>query len=314
MQQINYSANMTMENAPVIHKLGVIAPAGEMTPFIRNGRLYRVETSLAGDPDTFIFDGSFVICDTVTGVKTAPIGLGRHFFSAYCDGSNDVYIFGTNEQGSRIWGGDTICMFRSSDFISWSETDIIHRDGWLFYNTSVCRGRNGYVMAIEAGSPSDKVGVPFTTFFAISDDLVHWTMMDDEICYAKERYVACPALRYLADDDYYYMICLEALPLARYAPYIYRTKDFISWEIGLHNPVLWISDEDRIPAPGTVFDAETEKLIRSYLNINNCDIDLCELDGKTYINYLTGDQLGTGFMCEAIYDGTLKEFLQAHFK
>lgn len=314
MRENNYTANMTMLDAPVIRKLGVIALAGEMTPFIRNGRLYRVETNLEGDPKTFIFKGSFTIKDTVTGAETKPVGEGWHFFSAWCDGGDDICVFGTNEQKNRIWGGDTIRMFRSSNLFEWSETDIIHREGWLFYNTSVCRGRDGYVMAIEAGSPRDKVGMPFTTFFAVSDDLVHWTMLDDEICYSKDRYVACPALRYLADDNCYYMICLEALPLARYAPYIYRTRDFITWEIGLHNPVLWISPEDRIPAPGAVFDAETEKLIRSYLNINNCDVDLCELNGKTIINYLTGDQLGTGFMCEAVYDGTLKDFLQAHFR
>ena len=314
MREINYSANMTMGDTPAIHKRGVIAPAGEMTPFIRNGRLYRVETNLEGNPNTFIFGGSFVVTDTVTGVKTKPAGPGWHFFSAYCGGGSDVYIFGTNEQKNRVWGGDTIRLFRSSDLKVWEEKDVIRREGWLFYNTSVCRGRSGYVMAIEAGAPPDKVGVPFTTFFAVSDDLISWTMMSDEICYAKERYVACPALRYLPDDDFYYMICLEALPLARYAPYIYRTRDFMTWEIGLHNPVLWISGEDRIPKPGAVFDASTEKTIRSYLNINNCDVDLCEYEGKTVIYYLTGDQLGTGFMCEAVYDGTLKEFLQAHFR
>lgn len=314
MREINYSANMTMGDAPVIHKLGVVAPAGEMTPFIRNGRLYRVETSLEGDPNTFIFGGSFTVTDTVTGVKTKPAGPGWHFFSAYCGGGSDVYIFGTNEQKNRVWGGDTIRLFRSSDLETWEEKDVIRREGWLFYNTSVCKGRNGYVMAIEAGAPQEKVGVPFTTFFAVSDDLVSWTMMSDEICYARERYVACPALRYLPEDDFYYMICLEALPLARYAPYIYRTKDFTTWEIGLHNPVLWISREDRIPKPGAVFDAAAKKTIRSYLNINNCDIDLCEYGGKTIIYYLTGDQLGTGFMCEAVYNGTLKEFLQAHFR
>ena len=169
-------------------------------------------------------------------------------------------------------------------------------------------------MAIEAGEPRELVGHPFTTFFAVSDDLMNWTPLPDDVCYSRDRYTACPALRYLPEDGYYYMICLEALPLARYEPYIYRTRDFVAWEIGYHNPILWVSREDRMIKEGVSFDEETARLIHSYLNINNCDVDLCEYQGKTHINYLTGDQLGTGFMCEAVYDGPLNEFLQAFFR
>jgi hypothetical protein len=313
MNEINYGANMTMADPPVIHKQGVVAQAGEMTPFVRQGRLMQVETQSAGDPVTLIFEGSFVIRDLEAGTCTKPVAPGWHFFSAYCEGAT-VYVFGTNEQPNRVWGGDTIRMFWSDDLVSWQFKDVIRREGWLFYNTSVCRGDSGYVMAIEAGRPREQVGVPFTTFFARSDDLHNWTMMPDDICYSRDRYIACPALRYVADDGYYYMVCLEALPKARYAPYIYRTRDFITWEIGLHNPILWISKEDRMIKEGITFDGPTTELIHSYLNINNCDVDFCEYQGKTIISYLTGDQLGTGFMCEAVYDGPLNDFLQAFFR
>ena len=120
-------------------------------------------------------------------------------------------------------------------------------------------------------------------------------------------------LRYLPSDDYYYMICLEALPLVRYAPYIYRTKDFMTWEIGLHNPVLWISEEDHMIKEGSVFSEEDQQKIKTYLNINNCDLDICECDGKTWIVYATGDQLGDGYGCMAVYDGTMEQFLQNFF-
>ena len=141
-----------------------------------------------------------------------------------------------------------------------------------------------------------------------------WTMLPDDVCYSRDRYTACPALRYVEDDGYYYMVCVEAFPKARYAPYIYRTRDFVTWEIGLHNPILWISKEDRMIKEGVTFDEATTSLIHSYLNINNCDVDFCEYQGKTIISYLTGDQLGTGFMCEAVYDGPLNQFLQAFFR
>ena len=61
------------------------------------------------------------------------------------------------------------------------------------------------------------------------------------------------------------MVCVEAFPKARYAPYIYRTRDFVTWEIGLHNPILWISKEDRMIKAGVTFDEETTKRIHSYL-------------------------------------------------
>ena len=109
------------------------------------------------------------------------------------------------------------------------------------------------------------------------------------------------------------MICLEALPLARYAPYIYRTKDFLTWEAGLHNPVLWISEEDHTPMEGSVFSPEEEALIRTHLNINNCDVDVCEFEGKTHIVYMTGDQLGACFGCRAVYEGTMEQFFQNFF-
>ena len=49
--------------------------------------------------------------------------------------------------------------------------------------------------------------------------------------------------------------------------------------------------------------------------VNNSDVDLCEYEGKTYINYLGGDQGNSwcGLLCEAIYDGPLDEYLKANF-
>ena len=51
------------------------------------------------------------------------------------------------------------------------------------------------------------------------------------------------------------------------------------------------------------------------LNTNNSDIDICEYEGKTYIIYASGNQGNTwgGLACEAVYDGSLNEFLEANF-
>lgn len=73
------------------------------------------------------------------------------------------------------------------------------------------------------------------------------------------------------------------------------------------------SEEDRHVKPGTRLPADIEDQLPSYMNINNCDVDLCEFEGKTHIFYLTGNQLTFGVMCEAVYDGTLQQYLEANF-
>lgn len=316
MPVINYGPRMTTQDAPVITKLGVVSPNGEMTPVVYKGRLCLIRTvRIRPDlPGAQLFD-----CEEQKVIS--QFGEGREFFSGYIE--NDVlYAFGTYK-GEKDGKPDHITMFRSEDGINWTETVLFERPEFRLWNTSVCKGPDGYRMAIEVSLAkytfdclqhpyTEPVGIPFTEFFLKSDDLVHWEWLDDDHCYAKERYVACPALRYC--DGYYYMICLEALPLVRYEPYIYRTKDFYTWEIGLHNPVLWVSREDRFPKPGIVFDEETLYNLRHYLNINDCDVDLCEFKGQTHIFYMTGDQLSMGFMCEAVYEGPLDEFLKSFFR
>lgn len=313
MKEINYTYDMRMGDAPVIRKLGVTGMFGETTPFVWEGKLKWLHTVSKGDPHTYVFTSGFYIEDDETGESTEPVYPGLHFYSCYVE-NGVLYVFGTNEHEGRRWGGDTVTMLWSTDLIHYERKDAVHRPGWEYFNTSVCKGRNGkYIMAIEAGKPQELVGRAFTIFFAESDDLMNWTCMDDALHYSDARYTACPALRYVAEDDYYYMVCLEELPMQRYAPYIYRTHDFDTWEIGIHNPVLWISPEDRIPAPGAHLTPEEEELARTYVNINDCDVDFCEFGGKTYISYLTGDQLSIGFHCKAVYDGPMIEFLQSFF-
>ena len=110
------------------------------------------------------------------------------------------------------------------------------------------------------------------------------------------------------------MICLEALPLVRYAPYIYRTKDFFTWEVGYHNPVMIMSNEDRKVQEGIELDEKEYQRVTTCFNINNSDVDLCEFEGKTYFYYGVGDQLSRGQICEAIYDGPMSEYFRRMFE
>ena len=312
---INYGPHMTMEDAPLLRKLGVISEHGEMTPIVWRGKLCMVKTVSRGGTQCA------VLCDAETQEEISSFGSHREFYSAYCE-DDVIYAFGTRKEKGRA---DAICMFVSSDGQTWTEHFLFDRPGWSFFNTSVCKGPDGYRMAIEIASADEEkrwvkeyfendpvIGHPFTEFFLKSDDLYHWEWMPDDSCFGRDRYVACPALRY--SNGYYYMICLEELPLYRYAPYIYRTADFETWEIGLHNPVLMFSREDHFPKRGVRFTPEQVARFRNYMNINDCDVDLCEYGGKTHVYYLTGDQCSYGTMCEAVYDGPISEFFEAFFK
>lgn len=320
-KEINYALGMSMADPPVIRKLGVVSKRAEMTPVVYKGRLYRIETGHAdGSHYGILYD-----CEKQCDVSTFGKGQNLNFFSGYCE-DDVLYAFATY----TVMKPDDVAyatMFRSEDGVNWTETKLFSKPGWRLFNTSVCKGPDGYRMAIEVSSatiPGDPlyakeldpvIGVPFTEFFLKSDDLYNWEWLPYDHCLSAERYTACPVMRY--SDGYYYIICLLRMPHIRYAPYIYRTKDFFTWEVGLHNPVLMFSKEDRILKPGideSQFTAEQLDRIRNHFNINNCDLDLCEFEGKTHIFYLTGDQGSFGCMCEAVYDGPLDEFFKAFFR
>ena len=319
MKEINYSNRSEMKKFPVLKKNGVISWGGETTPFVWRGKLMLLENYWEG------FGGTpgpcAVVHDYFTRAAHAPFGGdGARFFSAYCE-NDTVYAFATLE--NRVY------RYVSADLDRWTRTTVLELpDMFELFNTSVCKGDGEYMMAMEcawkghshgegrnlAGNPY--IGVPFTEFFARSEDLAHWMPLPFTSSYTTQRYCACPALRYA--EGYYYMICLEELPCVRYAPYIYRTKDFETWEIGLYNPILTPSEEDRRLKPGMRFPPETEARNASHVDINNSDVDLCEFGGKTYIVYLTGNQGVTGHFngmgCEAVYDGPLNEYLKANFE
>lgn len=312
-REINYNKDTKMKPAPVLKKLGVVSHHMEMTPFVYKGRLMRVEQEWNySDPESGNKTTCAYICDAAANTLSAPFAFGTRFTSGYCE--NDiVYVFTSLD--NRIY------MHVSDDLVSWKNSLILTLpEKFWIANTSVCKGDGRYVMAFECGrkdnmwgEPEDPdIGHPFTEFFAESKDLRSWATMPFDLAYARNRYCACPALRYCG--GYYYMICLEELPLARYAPYIYRTSDFETWEIGLHNPILMFSEEDRHLKPGIRLPAEAEEKLPFYMNINNCDVDLCEFEGKTHVFYLTGNQLTFGVMCEAIYDGTLEQYLKENFE
>ena len=301
---------------PKLRKTGAISRyGGECTPFVFRGRLMLLE-NVWDDGDPYA-----VIREYFSDAYSAPIGGdGTRFYSAYSE-NGKVFVFATKE--------NVVYRYASSDLVTWEKRAVLtFPEMFELFNTSVCKGPDRYMIAVEcawrgqsSGDEQNRVGNPYigayyTEFFASSPDLERWDLLPFDTAYTPQRYCACPALRF--SEGYYYMICLEALPLGRYAPYIYRTRDFEAWEIGLHNPVLMPGEEDRRVKEGVRIPAALAAENEIHVDVNNSDVDLCEFEGKTYVVYCAGHQAQAkgmnGLTCEAVYDGPMAAFLRAYFE
>jgi alpha-L-fucosidase len=291
---------------PVIRKLGTIdCDLVEATPVVFKGKLYRFEYVRAKYKPNKTGDSYFRFIDVESGEATPGFAAGYHLGCAYVEGDT-VFAYGV-----KMWGESEIRVFWSKDLRAWRSQTALDIPKWGVYNTSVCKGRKGYVMAIELGEPPEEVGVRFTMRFAESDDLVNWKALPAECVYSKDRYTACPAIRFL--DDLYYMVYLEAKPGPSYAPHIVRSSDLIHWQQSPFNPIMTFSDDDRGIANPELTPEERERIAKA-VNINNSDVDLCEFEGKTVIYYSWGNQQGIEFLAEAAYDGTLAGLLRGFFR
>lgn len=290
---------------PTIRKLGTIdCDMVEATPVTFNGRCYRFEYVRDNYHDNSSGTSYFRFVDVATGQAGAAFGKGMHLGCAYVEGGT-AHAFGVER-----WGGSRITRFRSPDLRIWEDRLALELPGWGVYNTSVCKADGRYIMAIEVGEPPAVVGVRFTTFFAESKDLDSWSLLPLDCVYTKEKYTACPAVRFL--DGHFYMIYLEARPGPTYESHIVRSKDLKTWEPSRFNPVLAFSDEDKLIANPKITARQRAAIIRAK-NVNNSDMDFCQHHGKTIINYSWGNQQGTEFLAEAIYDGPVDEFLRGYF-
>lgn len=295
-----------------IRKIGTIEVGiVETTPIVWKDRLLRFGWKRAyhtTENSGLRIDGCYNFVDMETNKEIAAFAPDHSFGAAYTE-NEKMYVIGT-EGG---FGSHTLRMFVSDDLQTWESYTIFSDPEWIIYNVSLCRGEDAYILAIEISHPVSIAGeFPYTIVFARSDDMYHWELMDtDQYIYRKDRYAACPVLRYAG--EYYYMIYLETLPGYNCVPYIVRSKNLHDWDIAPMNPVMFYSDEDRqIPHP-EYFTEEELALITSSLNTNNSDVDLCDWNGKTVILYSWGNQLGNEFLAVAEYDGSMREFFESFF-
>ncbi len=290
---------------PQIEKLGTLdCDMVETAPVVFRDRLYRFEYVRADYHANETGESNFRFVDAASGQPTSAFAAGYHLGSAFVQGDT-AYVYGVDR-----WGGDTVRVFWSRDLETWESSQALISPQWELYNTSVCRGPDRFIMAVEVGEPANVVGVAFTNRFAESQDLINWTLLPAECVFSRDRYTACPAIRFV--DGYYYMIYLEQMPGPTYESHIVRSPDLVRWESSGLNPVMRFSPEDRRIVNRRLTAAQQQR-IATAVNVNNSDIDLCEFEDRVILYYSWGSQKGVEHLAQAVWPGTLQAFLEGYF-
>lgn len=266
-----------------------LADAMESTPVIYHGRPmlisnYRDDTK--NKTDKYKASMYLSAMDLITGKEIARFAEGHSFANAFVEG-NRLHVFGS--EGSDFDWFQSLYHFWTDDLKTWHREPAIARQGdEHLFNCSVCRDEKGYLMAYESNKP-----VTFCFRFARSKDLSKWEdIPGTTFTGVKREYSACPCIRYF--KPYYYVIYLHgAVPgYNGWVSFLARSKDLKTWQLSPMNPILAAD-----PGEGK----------------NNSDVDLFELDGKTYVFYATGDQATWGSIRVAMYPGPMKEFFESCF-
>lgn len=184
-------------------------------------------------------------------------------------------------------GWNDVTRFTSRDLRHWESQVVIPQENEQLFNSSVCRGPAGFVMAYESNDPRYPA---FTIKFATSTNLTDWVKLPDAR-FGTDRYTACPALRYV--DGWYYLLYLEhRTPRWFFETYVARSRDLKSWEVSPANPVLSPGDGD---------------------GINASDPDLVEWEGRTLLYYSVGDQRTWSKLRRAVWPAPLGNFFANWF-
>ncbi|MHB0959504.1 MAG: alpha-L-fucosidase [Pirellulaceae bacterium] len=230
-------------------------------------------------------DYYLTISDVESGEELARFGEGYSLASA--EVLNDTLYVTASRFEENNW--NDVTLFQSSDLKTWTQrVAIIQEPNEHLFNSSMCLGPDGYVMAYESNDPAFPA---FTVKFAQSKDLETWTKLPDAT-FGTDRYTACPTIRYA--HGYYYVFYLEhRTPRWFFETYVSRSADLKTWYRSPLNPVL---------SPQKIDDS-----------INASDPDLTEFQGKTHLYYAVGDQLTWMNIKRQTFPGPMADFLHAWF-
>ncbi|MCC7376709.1 MAG: hypothetical protein IT581_18765 [Verrucomicrobiales bacterium] len=288
-------------NRPLIRKLGTLdLDLVETTPVVFQEQLWRFEWVRDGYWNNTRKTNFFRFINTATGESTAPFADGHEFGSAFVH-ENTLYVTGTA-------GRDSIRMFASRDLKTWESWPVLAPGRYGVFNTSLCRTDKDFVLMFEIDRPTEEAGAAFTARFLRSTDLRTWTLTSPDCNYAKDRYTAPHALRW--HQGWFFDFYLEAH--RGYELRVVRSRDLVHWEPSPLNPVLRASPEDKTIVNAKLTEAQRKRITEA-VDLNNSDIDFCEWQGRLAITYSWGNQQGVEHLAEAVYDGSLAQFLAGWF-
>ena len=236
---------------------------------------------------------------------TPAFGIGLHMGNAFVAADDRMVV--TCVEG---WGCSRFYQLESSDLVNWTTPRLILDDpAQGGYNTTVCKAGNKYVMVFELGKPSEKVGVPFTMFFAESHDLVTFRVIEGAR-FGFEHYTGAPMLRYF--NGYYYMFYLNGSYEDGFETYVARSTDLKNWDYSKKNPVLGYGEKDYELMD--IYPASEVARLQIAENINASDLDMCEYNGNLELVYSWGNQRGKEFLARAVVPGMTEEaFCESFF-
>ncbi len=255
----------------------------EMAPFVWKGRLCHMDCVRPATGGTAA-DYKLVFTDAAGGAKLGECGQGYGLASIIVHRGR-AYVYASRMENG---GWHDVTLFSSADLVHWDKQVAITGENEELFNSSVCKGPDGFVMTYESNDPRWPA---FTVKLAKSKDLVHWEKLP-EATFGTNRYTACPCIRYA--DGWYYVLYLERrAPRWWFETYITRSKDLKHWELSAANPVLRPEGLDE--------------------SINASDPEMTEWRGKTYVYYCVGDQLSWANVKRAAYPGKLADFLKGWY-
>lgn len=205
-----------------------------------------------------------------------PDAFGSAFVS-----NGRVWVFGSD--------GDKIQMTSTNDFFHWDPmtTVMAAPANTQFFNTSITKGPEGYVMTYEVDEPGQSY---FTFRVAKSVDLLNWTTVGRKF---SNGGFACPTIRYV--DGMYYIVGLDgSAGLSNgggHITHIARTVDFETYETSVQAVLTPDAGEGS----------------------NASDLDFTDTDHGMVAVYMDGDQQNWAHLRVATYSGTVAQFLKSFF-
>lgn len=258
------------------------------------------------EPQYRYHEDGFRIRD-VAANRIISIPLLNHYYAIAYVWNDRVYVVACDYENQRCRIRHTI-LICSDDLITWSRPEIIMKaDGnEHFFNYALCRAHGKFCLLYET---DDRRWSAFTMRFCESDDLATWWKLPENYIYGTDKYTGGPALYYDEQDDLFYILYVNSLPLPdgrhMYNTRIARSADLITWQEAPANRPVVSPDLQR-----SVNEAKCP-------GIKECsasDLEMCEFNGKTYVYWVNGNQHGTCAGWESVCNQPMKELLRTFFE